>query len=53
MLATVAQDTNAPAVTTVLDGLAYGADLDGDDHEMEFWDWLVLWWTSHLGDWPM
>jgi len=26
--------------------------MEGDDHEMEFWDWLVLWWTSHLDDWP-
>lgn len=32
--------------------VATAAEPDGDDGDMEFWDWCVLWWTTHLDDWP-
>ena len=32
--------------------VALAADGVGDDDNWDFWDWCVLWWTTHLDDWP-
>lgn len=33
--------------------LAMAADgVDGDDDNWSFWDWCVLYWSTHFDDWP-
>jgi len=44
-----------PAIAPALElpgSTASAAAVDGDDDNWSFWDWCVLWWTTHLGDWP-
>lgn len=44
--------TSAVAPALEVGGVAHAAGVNGDDDAMSFWDWCVLWWTTHLGEWP-
>lgn len=33
--------------------VAMARDESGGESAMSFWDWCVLFWTTHLDDWPM
>ena len=44
--------TSAVAPALELDVAAAAAVESDGDEEMSFWDWCVLWWTTHIGEWP-
>lgn len=48
MLVAMVQMVGVP----VSDGIAFAADNGGDEESMSMWDWWVLYWTTHLDDWP-